>query len=272
MTDRYTVFGNPIGHSKSPFIHRAFAEATGEDIVYNATEAPVDGFAAALATFRAAGGSGCNITAPFKLDAFAAATDRRPGAQLAGASNCLKFEGDRIIAENFDGIGLRRDIEHNLGHPLAGRRVLLLGAGGATRGTLLPFLEAGPAILVIANRTRSKARDLAEMFAAYGPVEACGYEDLGPERFDVIVNATSASQTGAGLPISDQLFGKGALAYDMVYGRGLTPFLAQARGAGAQIADGVGMLVEQAAEAFDWWRGVRPETAPVIAALTVPLE
>ena len=272
MTDSYAVFGNPVGHSKSPFIHQAFARATGQDLSYDAIELPSDGFAQGLAEFIARGGKGCNITVPFKLDAFAAATERRPGAELAGASNCLKIEGERIIAENFDGIGLLTDIQCNLGLPLADLRVLLLGAGGAVRGVLKPFLDAAPAAMVVANRTETKARDLAAVFSAHGPVTGAGYDGLAGQSFDVVVNGTSASLTGDRLTLPDTAFAPGCLAYDMVYGKGLTPFLIQARAAGAvRLADGVGMLVEQAAEAFDWWRGVRPDTAPLIGELTVPL-
>lgn len=273
MTDRYAVFGNPVTHSKSPAIHMAFAKATGQDIDYGLVEAPLGGFADALQAFRASGGCGCNITVPFKLDAFAAATERRPGAEQAGASNCLKFDGDRIIAENFDGVGLLRDIEHNLGTRLTGKRILLLGAGGATRGVLIPFLSANPAEVVIANRTVAKAEALASDFGAHGPLSGTGFDGLDGRAFDIVVNGTSAGLTGDGLPLPDTIYAPGALAYEMVYGKGLTPFLMHARDNGVtDLADGVGMLVEQAAEAFAWWRGVRPETAQVIRDLTVPLD
>jgi shikimate dehydrogenase len=273
MTDRYAVIGNPIGHSKSPFIHGRFAAATGEDLSYSAIEAQPDGFAAAAAAFRAAGGRGLNVTAPFKLDAHAFASQRSERAALAGAVNALKFEGDAILGENFDGVGLVRDVVHNLRCPLRGRRVLVLGAGGAARGALLPLIAQHPAQLVIVNRDVSRARDLAS--AAAGPVgvRGCGYADLGDEQFDVVFNATSASLRGELPPVPAAVFGPGALAYELAYGKGLTPFLALAHHAGAtRLADGVGMLAEQAAEAFAWWRGVRPETAGVIDALTVPLQ
>lgn len=273
MTDSYAVFGNPVGHSRSPMIHRAFARATGQDLTYDRIEPALDGFADSLAEFIAGGGRGCNVTAPFKLDAYACATDHRPGAEMAGASNCLRIEGDRIVAENFDGVGLLNDIQRNLGVALAGSRVLLLGAGGATRGVLKPFLDAGPAAVTVANRTEAKARELAVAFAAHGPVAGCGYPGLGGLAFDIVINGTSASLTGDRPPVPDTVFAPGALAYEMVYGKGMTPFLIQARACGAaRLADGVGMLVEQAAEAFEWWRGVRPNTAPVIDELTVPLE
>ena len=272
MTDRYAVFGNPARHSKSPLIHGAYALATAQDMTYEVIEPPVDGFAAAVFAFRASGGRGGNVTMPFKLEAFALATDRSERARLAGAANALKFDGDRIYAENFDGVGLVNDIQRNLGFAIEGRRVLLLGAGGAARGVLLPFLEQKPALLVVANRTVAKAKALGETFARFGNLVASGYPDLGREAFDLVVNATSASM-GAELPaVTRAAFAPGCLAYDLVYGKGMTAFLALARQAGARrLADGVGMLVEQAAEGFEWWRGVRPETRPLIEKLTVPL-
>lgn len=275
MTDRYAVVGNPIGHSKSPFIHGSFARATGQDLVYTAIEAPAGGFAAAADAFRRAGGRGLNITAPFKLDAFAYATERSTRAELAGAANALKFEGDRVLAENFDGVGLVHDVVHNLRQAIRGKRVLLLGAGGAARGALLPLMAQEPAELVIANRTVAKAEELAAIGRGSGSGKArgCGYEALHRDApFDLVFNATSASLRGELPPVPATVFGPGAGAYELAYGKGLTPFLRLARSAGApHLADGVGMLAEQAAEAFAWWRGVRPETAEVIHALTVPL-
>ncbi len=273
MTDRYAVIGNPIGHSKSPAIHMGFAAVTGQDISYEALLAPVDGFADAVDAFRTGGGRGLNITTPFKLDAAAYATQRLDRAEQAGAVNALSFDGPAAVADNFDGIGLLRDIEANLECPLHGRRVLLLGAGGAARGTLPPFLEQRPAELVLANREPEKAAELAERFASHGPVHATGLDGLRRlGSFDVVVNATSASLYGELPDISPAVFGPGCLAYEMVYGRGLTPFLRLARDAGVtRLADGVGMLVEQAAEAFAWWRGVRPDTRVVIERMTVPL-
>lgn len=273
MTDRYAVVGNPIVHSKSPFIHGSFARATGQDIAYTAIEAPDGGFAAAADAFRRAGGLGLNITAPFKLDAFAYATERSERARLAGAANALKVEDDRVIAENFDGVGLVHDVLHNLGQPIRGKRILLLGAGGAARGALLPMLAEEPAELVIANRTMAKAQELAAIGAAKGKVTTCGYVALeGHAPFDLVFNATSASLRGELPPVPATVFGPGAGAYELAYGKGLTPFLRLARSAGVpHVADGVGMLAEQAAEAFAWWRGVRPDTADVIRALTVPL-
>jgi shikimate dehydrogenase len=272
MTDRYAIFGNPAKHSKSPTIHAAYARATGQDLTYEVIEAPVDGFAPAVAAFRASGGRGGNVTMPFKLEAFALATDLSERARLAGAVNTLKFDGDYIYADNVDGVGLVNDIQRNFGFPIAGRRVLLLGAGGAARGALLPILEQRPALLVVANRTASKAMALGEQFGRFGNLVTGGYSDLGDQAFDLVINATSASMRGELPPVTRMAFAPGCLAYDLVYGRGLTPFLALARDAGAgRLADGVGMLVEQAAEGFAWWRGVRPETRAMIDTLAVSL-
>jgi shikimate dehydrogenase len=276
MTDRYAVIGNPIEQSKSPLIHTAFASVSGQDIVYTKLLAPVGGFAEVVDAFRASGGRGMNVTAPFKLDAFAYATDLAPSAQMAGAVNAMKFEGDKVFAENFDGVGLVRDLVHNLACPLKGRRVLILGAGGATRGALLPLLAEEPAELVIVNRTVSKAQELAALAQQHQtgqvPVQGLGYADLQREAFDVVLNASSSSLTAELPPLSASVFAPGCLAYDLTYGKGLTPFLKLAQQEGVtHLADGVGMLAEQAAEAFAWWRGVRPETAAVIRQLTVPL-
>ncbi|RQR57266.1 shikimate dehydrogenase [Burkholderia sp. Bp9125] len=278
MTDQYAVIGNPIGHTKSPLIHGLFAEATQQAMSYVALEGPLypdDGFARVVQQFADEGGKGLNVTAPFKLKAFALADERSERAALAGAANALKFESGRIIAENFDGIGLLRDIEVNLGAPLAGKRVLMLGAGGAARGALLPFLAAGPAELVIANRDVSKGEALAAQVGSQGAVlRARGYGDLpAMGRFDLVVNATSASLTGELPPVPPSVFSPDGTAYELAYGKRLTPFLRLARNAGVHgVADGVGMLVEQAAEAFAWWRGVRPQTAAVIDRLTVPFD
>ncbi|MCP3720301.1 shikimate dehydrogenase [Paraburkholderia sp. CNPSo 3281] len=278
MTDQYAVIGHPIGHTKSPLIHGLFAEATQQAMSYVAIEGPLDpdaGFAKVVRQFAADGGKGMNVTAPFKLKAFALADERSERATLAGAANALKFENGRIIAENFDGVGLLRDIEVNLGVPLAGKRVLMLGAGGAARGALLPFLAAGPAELVVANRDVSKGEALVAQVGSRGSgLSACGYGDLATRgRFDLVVNATSASLTGDLPPVPPGVFSPDGTAYELAYGKRLTPFLRLARNAGIHgVADGVGMLVEQAAEAFAWWRGVRPLTAAVIDRLTVPLD
>ncbi|MCC8400626.1 shikimate dehydrogenase [Paraburkholderia sp. MMS20-SJTN17] len=277
MTDQYAVIGNPIGHTKSPLIHRLFAKETGQDITYTGMEAPTepaDAFAATVRRFIAAGGRGMNVTAPFKLQAFAIADERSERAALAGAVNAMKFENGRIIAENFDGVGLVRDIEVNLNQPLAGKRVLVLGAGGAVRGALLPFIAARPAELVVANRHVPKAEAVVAQVASSSRLIACGYRELETMgQFDLVVNATSASLTGQLPPVAPSVFSPRGAAYELAYGKGLTPFLRLARNAGVQgVADGVGMLVEQAAEAFEWWRGVRPRTQAVIDRLTVPLK
>lgn len=276
MPDRYAVIGHPIAHSKSPLIHGLFAQATGQDMTYEAIDggAAPDGFARAVQAFRAAGGRGLNVTLPFKLAALQLADEASVDARLAGAANTLVFEGAHARAHNTDGLGLVRDIEHNLGTPLRGRRVLLLGAGGATRGVVLPIARAGAARILVANRTADKARALAHELAPHlGGVAlaGCGLDALAG-AFDVVVNATSASLSGQAPAVPASAFAPGALAYDMVYGKGLTPFLALAQSAGcARVADGLGMLVEQAAESFALWRGVRPDTRAVLARLAVPL-
>ena len=265
MTDKYAVIGNPISHSKSPLIHRMFAEQTGQDISYVAIEAPLDGFAATIERLRAEGYEGCNITVPFKFEAFKFAAQLSERAQSAQAVNTLKFEGEAILGDNTDGAGLVADIERNLGISLRNKRVLLMGAGGAAYGVVLPMLHAG-ARIAIANRTADKARQLAAEFSASGDVAGCGYEELGEQQFDIVINATSAGLTDSAIPLPDTIFAPGALAYDMMYGRE-TPFMAFARAHGARVADGLGMLVEQAAEAFYIWRGVRPDTGPVMEKL-----
>jgi len=270
MTDLYAVAGNPIAHSKSPLIHTMFAQSCGQSITYDRILVPEGGFVATADAFRASGGKGLNITAPCKLDAFAYADTVSPSAKLAGAVNALRFGDGGVEGENFDGVGLVRDITTNLGQPVAGRRVLLLGAGGAARGALLPLLAQRPAHLHIVNRTLDEAEVLARIGADHGPVTAGGYDEI-ESGFDLILNATSASLTGEMPPIVPSAFASARLAYDLAYGKGLSPFLRTARAGQAAIADGVGMLAEQAAEAFAWWRGHRPETAAVIAALTVPL-
>ncbi|MBV2234516.1 MAG: shikimate dehydrogenase [Sterolibacterium sp.] len=266
MTDRYAVIGHPIAHSKSPQIHRRFALQTGQDLSYEALLAPLDGFAATLHDFMAAGGRGANVTVPFKEEAFRLADRLSARAQAAGAVNTLSFRQGEIHGDNTDGAGLVRDISVNLGRSIKGQRVLLLGAGGAARGSVLPLLQEQPACLVIANRTAARAQQLAREMGAHGHVQAGGFAELGNQSFDLIINATAAGLSDAVLEIADHVFAPGCLAYDMLYGR-QTPFMAQARRVGAQVADGLGMLVEQAAEAFWLWRGLRPETAAVLAAL-----
>ena len=266
MTDRYAVIGNPVAHSMSPQIHAMFARETGTDIIYERLLAPRDGFAATVQSFRVSGGIAANVTLPFKLEAFALAQSHSARAQRCCAVNTLKFIGDEIHGDITDGVGLVRDIEHNLGVAIGGRRVLLLGAGGAARGVVADILSARPASLSIANRTAARATEIAETFRDLGTINAIAIEALSTQPFDIIINATSAGLNDALPPIHAACFANGALAYDMVYGRD-TPFLALARLAGARAADGLGMLVEQAAESFYLWRGVRPATAPVIAQL-----
>ena len=273
MTDLYAVIGNPIAHSKSPLIHSTFAARTDQNMSYVTLLAPIDGFNHTVDAFRAGGGRGLNVTMPFKMEAFGYASEIGERAKLAGAVNALKFEGGHVMAENFDGDGLVVDVERNHEFSLRGRKVLLLGAGGAARGALKPILDRAPNDVVIANTTRAKADDLARRFAAHGPVRVVDYADLGGEApFDLVLNATSASMTNVPPPVPAGAFAIGGFAYDLAYGRGLTPFLRLAANAGvAHLADGVGMLVEQAADAFNWWRGTRPATKAMIAKLTVPL-
>jgi len=268
MTDRYAVFGNPIAHSQSPRIHALFAAQTGQDMRYEALLAPLDGFPAAVAAFVRGGGKGANVTVPFKEEAFRLATRLTPRAQAAGAVNTLSFAVNTISGDNTDGAGLVTDLKANLGCDIAGKRILLLGAGGAARGVILPLLQEQPAALVIANRTEEKAVRLAREFSGNTqPMpETMSFDQLAGPQFDLVINATSTGLSATALPLPPQLFAPGALAYEMVYGRE-TPFMRQAREAGARVADGLGMLIEQAAEAFFGWRGVRPATGPVLAVL-----
>jgi shikimate dehydrogenase len=273
MTDRYAVIGNPVAHSKSPEIHLMFARETGQDIDYQRLLAPLDGFKATVEAFISRGGRGANVTLPFKLEAFDLAHQVSRRAKDARAANFLKFEGGHIVADNTDGHGLVRDIVSNLGFAISARRVLLMGAGGAAQGVLVPLLEQGPAILAIANRTPDKALRLAETFrhhaaAAHTVLSGQGFGDLAGRHFDLVINATSSSLQDELPPLPDGVFAAGALAYEMMYGKGMTPFLSFAGQQGVKlVADGLGMLVEQAAESFRLWRGVRPQTRSVIAAL-----
>ena len=270
MTDRYAVIGNPVAHSKSPQIHAAFAGLTFQDLTYEAILAPVDGFTAAVRAFIAAGGRGLNVTVPFKLEAYALADTRSPRAEAAKAVNTLVFSNAGAHGDNTDGLGLVVDLTRNLGISPAGKRLLLLGAGGAARGVLLPLLEQQPALLHLANRTAEKACALRDEFAARAgtcQIEAGGFAELAGRQFDLVINATAASLADVAPPLPAGVYAPGSFAYDMVYGRE-TPFLAAARKQGAaRLADGLGMLVEQAAESFFLWRGVRPPTAPVLAKL-----
>lgn len=269
--DRYAVIGHPIAHSKSPQIHAAFARQTAQDLGYEAILAPLDGFVATVQAFRAAGGRGMNVTVPFKLEAFALADRHTPRARAAGAVNTLAFDADGILGDNTDGAGLVRDLTVNLDCPLQGRRVLLLGAGGAARGAILPILDERPTALVMANRTVARAEELARVFAAEAgdtQLSASSFAALAGQSFDVVINATAASLDDDVPPLPPGLYASGALAYDMMYGRGDTPFMTAARADGAaRVADGLGMLVEQAAESFTLWRGVRPDSRAVLAEL-----
>jgi shikimate dehydrogenase len=272
MSNAYAVIGNPIAHSKSPEIHAAFARQTSQDVVYTRILCEIGAFDKTVNTFRTAGGKGLNITVPFKHEAFAVATQRSACAEQAGAVNVLAFNADGIYGDNTDGAGLVRDITVNLGHSLQGKSILLLGAGGASFGVVGPLLGESPRGLVIANRTVSKAEALVQRFAAFASdceISASTYAavaDIAGKKFDVVINATSAGLTGSMPELPENLFAQDALAYDMVYGKA-TPFMQFAQARGAAVADGLGMLVEQAAESFLIWRGVRPNTAPVIAAL-----
>ena len=263
VADRYAVIGNPIEHSKSPQVHALFAQQTGQAMQYERLLAPIDRFAERVHGFIAQGGRGANVTVPFKLEAFALAQALTPRAQAAGAVNTLSFSAEGIKGDNTDGMGLVRDITRNAGVPLRARSVLLLGAGGAARGVILPLIEAHIAGLVIANRTQSRAMELAQQFSHSDvPVSSAAFEQLD-QSFDVIINATSASLDAALPPLPDGVFGPQTLAYDMMYGAQPTIFMQHAVGHGAKVRDGLGMLIEQAAESFFVWRGVRPDTAPV---------
>ncbi|MFU8821707.1 MAG: shikimate dehydrogenase [Gammaproteobacteria bacterium] len=265
--DRYAVFGHPVGHSRSPWIHARFAELTGQLLVYEARDVPPGEFESALAEFLAAGGRGLNITLPHKLAAYAAAGCLTPRARRAGAVNTLAAQAAGLLGDNTDGAGLLRDLEANLGVVIEGRRVLLVGAGGAARGALPALLDARPCEVLIANRSADRAVALAAAFAAEGPVTGGGL-DAAHGPFDLVVNATSASLAGDVPALPDDIIGPATFCYDMAYGGAPTAFMrwASAHGA-AGASDGIGMLVEQAAESFELWRCVRPPTAPVLAEL-----
>ncbi len=278
MTDRYAVIGNPVEHSKSPLIHAAFARQASQDIEYGKVLAPVDvpdGFSQKVDQLVAEGYKGANVTVPFKFQAFGKADALSDRAKMARAVNTLSFRNGNIFGDNTDGVGLVADITQNLGFVIAGKRVLLAGAGGAGWGVLLPLLQQNPSLLVIGGRDIAKAEELSEAARnLLGSVEAAKnintvfyarkFTELAGQKFDLVINSTSSGLSNAypdGLP--EDIFADGALAYDMMYGRE-TPFMRIAREQGAQVADGLGMLVEQAAEAFFIWRGVRPDTAPVL--------
>lgn len=270
--DRYAVVGNPIEHSKSPLIHHAFALQTGQDVEYSRVLAPLDGFALTVQSMREAGFKGANVTVPFKLEAFHLASQLTERAHDAGAVNTLLFNDEGIVGDNTDGVGLVRDIEQNLGIGFEQKRVLLIGAGGAAEGVLHPVLERHPQLLVIANRSLDKALKMVKKVEDQGEyryvsVNAYAFDDLEGQNFDIVINATSTGLGDAELPLPRDIFAAGALAYDMMYGRE-TPFMVFARKHGAaKVSDGLGMLVEQAAESFYLWRQIRPQTAAVLSML-----
>lgn len=267
--DRYAVFGHPVGHSKSPAIHKMFAQQFDLAIDYQAIDVEPGTFAETVIAFRDQGGKGCNVTVPYKQEAWQLATERSGRAELAGAVNTLKFtDTNRIYGDNTDGIGLLRDLTINLDRPLFARRILMLGAGGAVRGILGSLLEQAPKSLVLANRTIGKAEELARIFSTIGPVLPCGFDALAGQQFDLVINGTAASLEGEMPPLPDGLFSDNSIAYDLMYSQHPTVFMEWAVDHGADlVADGLGMLVEQAAESFDIWWGRHPETRPVIEAL-----
>lgn len=280
--DRYAVIGHPVEHSRSPDIHARFAAQTGQSIAYTRLLSPLGSFTATVQAFaaedtgKATGAGGCNVTVPFKFEAWQLATRRTPRAQRAEAANTLRFDAEGWWCDNTDGIGLVRDITVNAGVALAGKRVLLIGAGGAAAGVLGPLIEADPAALVVANRTADKAQALvdrhADLARDHGVTLCAAPLDAPGSAFDVVINGTASSLAGAGVPVPASVLRPGALAVDMMYGAGARPFLDWAAQHGATGRDGLGMLVEQAAESFFAWRGVRPATAPVLAALRAQVD
>jgi shikimate dehydrogenase len=265
--DRYVVIGNPVSHSLSPAIHAQFARQTREAIEYTTLEAPLGDFAAAAARFFADGGAGANVTLPFKMDAFHWAATRTDRAAAAQSANFLARRSGRIEADNTDGFGLIIDLARNQGLELRGIRILLLGAGGAARGVIAPLLEQRPARFVVANRTVERARGLAAQFAARGAIEAVALDAIPEDNFDLVLNATSTSTHGEALRLPRHVLASKGLAYDMAYGAAARPFLHRALAGGMRTSDGLGMLVEQAAESFHLWRGRRPETAEILSEL-----
>ena len=275
VASRYAVLGNPVAHSQSPFIHTEFARQTGHRLNYERLLCEADDFASALRQFADAGAAGCNVTMPFKFDAFAFCARRTPRAELAGACNTLRFDAEGCYGDNTDGAGLQRDIERNAGIGLRGARILLIGAGGGAAGALGALVGSGAAEVVVANRRVERAAVLVgrhrTLAAATGTrLAAAGLDDCG-DGFDIVVNASASSVAGAPVPVAAGVLRPGALAYDMMYGAPARPFLAWAEAAGAIGRDGLGMLVEQAAEAFEFWRGVAPRTADVLVALRARL-
>lgn len=269
-SDRYAVIGYPVHHSRSPLIHGIFARQTGQRVTYGLLEADVENFEPAVSRFRAAGGRGLNVTVPHKEAAFRLATTLSREASEAGAVNTLTFEGTELRGDNTDGVGFLRDLTVNLGRSVEGRRVLILGAGGAARGIIPPLLRCTPLELVVSNRTLERAEQLRERFRELGPISVCRFEGLAEtDAFDIVINATSAGLLGEQPPFPPGIVGAESFCYDLGYSRQDTPFVAWARRHGAgQAEQGWGMLVEQAAESFFIWRGVRPATRPVIRDLS----
>jgi shikimate dehydrogenase len=268
MTDRYAVIGNPVAQSKSPILQAAFARQLGHDMSYEAILATADTFHETVRRFIREGGKGMNVTAPFKLDALDLADELSARARAAQAINTLKFDDGGVYGDNTDGAGLVNDIQERLGVPLRGRRLLVIGAGGAARGIFLPLLETQPACFLVVNRTDGKARAIVGDHAERDKVEAGPIELAAGGRFDVVINATSVSLTGDRLPLPEDLFAEGSLAYELAYNKGHTAFMADAiAGGAARISDGLGMLVSQAAEGFLLWRGVRPDISEAMDLL-----
>lgn len=264
----YAVMGNPIAHSRSPEIHQLFARQVSLEIDYRKIQVDVGGFAQAVSGFQASGGQGLNITVPFKLEARQLCDVCSQRAALAGAVNTLWFTGGTIHGDNTDGVGICTDITVNMGLPVSARRLLVLGAGGAVRGVLGELLAHNPEYVVVANRTVDKAVELAQVFKDHGDVRGCGFDDLKGASFDVVINGTAASLSGEVPALPRVKWGDNALAYDLVYSTAPTAFMTWAIGQGIpRVCDGLGMLVEQAAESFAIWHGIRPETGPVIRAL-----
>ena len=264
----YAVFGNPIAHSQSPLVHSLFAKQVGIDLEYRAIQVDIGGFEQAVSGFQANGGNGLNVTVPFKLNAWKIADELTDRAQLAGAVNTLFFQDNRIKGDNTDGAGLVKDIELNLNATLSDSKILVIGAGGAVRGVLAPMLEKQPESITISNRTKGKADALVEMFADYGTVSSTTLEQANLDRYDIVINATSTGIHGEVPSVSPQVFRGVSLVYDMMYGKNPTKFMQWAgQNSGAQISDGLGMLIEQAAESFNIWHGVMPQTSAVIGAV-----